>query len=61
MTNKNQNQPQDEDGTQHIKVASNSTLHRIQEQLADTDCLDTPYGQKVNEEVMERLNNPPKP
>ena len=60
MSNKEPIPNQNTDDTQHLKDASNSTLHRIQEQLADTDCLDTPYGQKVNKEVMERLNNPPK-
>lgn len=59
MTDKNTTTTPDPDGTNHLKEASNDTLHRIQEQLADTDCLDTPYGKKVNEEVWDRLQQPP--
>lgn len=61
MPNKQTNPNSDADGTQHLKEASPDTLRKIQEQLHDTDCLDTPYGEAVNKEVWERLNNnPPK-
>ena len=59
MSKKNPNPNQNNDGTEHLREASPNTLRKIQEQLADTDCLDTPYGKEVNREVMKRLNNNP--
>lgn len=60
MTEKNNEKKSDPKGLEHLKEASDGTLHKIQGELAENGLLDTEYGSHVNKEVWERLkNNPP--